>query len=169
MTYFPDTAGTGLSIAAFPDAGALALTDKDTITRGGLDYLAPVSALATLARRTPAGSRTAALPVTLTAADHDCNVVLTGSGGAVSVDATVTDGFRCHLLNVASSGVTFANLQPLPATWSTLAAGASATVMVIGSVAYAALSSGYGSFGAQPGGSGANALPIDAATFAGVF
>jgi len=169
MTYFPDTAG-GQPLVAFPDAGALALTDKDIVTRGGLDYIAPLSALTALARRTPAGSRVAALPATLTYTDHDRNVVLTGTTGSVAADATVADGFRCHLVNTASGGVMFDNLQPLPANWTTLDAGASATVMVAGSVAYVALSSGYGSFGAPaPSGPGATTDPIDAAIFAGVL
>src|SRR4051794_3060266 len=104
MTYFPDTAG-GQPIAAFPDAGALALTDRGIVTRGGSDYSAPLSALATLSRRTQAGSRIAALPATLTATDHDSNVVLTGTGGTLGIEATVTDGFRCHVVNAASGGV----------------------------------------------------------------
>jgi hypothetical protein len=161
MSYFPDTA-SGLSIAGFPDAGALALSDTDIITRAGVDYSARLSALATLSRLTAPGSRTASLLTTLTADDNDRNVVLTGTSGTLAIDAAVADGFRCHVVNTGSGGVSLQNLQAIPAAWSTLASGASALVMVVGNVAYAALSSGY-----PP--SAATALPIDAATFAGVL
>lgn len=158
MTYHPEAAG-GLSIDAFPDAGALALSDKAVVTRTNGDFLAPLSAMGALFRNTPAGSRSAPLPAALTASDHDRNVVLTGGTGTLSADATVADGFWCHVVNAATGGATLSGIQGLPSAWTTLAPGASATVMVVGSTCYAALSGGYG-----PGGP-----PIDAATFAGVL
>src|SRR5206468_3518895 len=94
-------------------------------------------------RLTPPSSRTTALPATLTADDNDRNVVLTGTSGTLALDASVADGFRCLVVNTASGGVSLQSLQAIPAAWSTLAAGASAMVMVVGNVAYAALSSGY--------------------------
>lgn len=126
----------GVTVTALTDAGALTLSDKDTINRSGTDYSTTQTSRAALFRKTPAGSRTAALPVTLTATDHDKNIILTGTTGALSVDATVGDGFRAHLINTASGAATYSGITGLMATTS-LASGASCTVMVAGTTAYA--------------------------------
>lgn len=152
MTYFPDTA-SATAISGMPDAGTVSLSDVDLIERSGLDYRTTLAAETTLARATAAGSRSAALPAVLTGADNDTTVVLTGSGGALTLDATVGDGFRCRVLNNASGGAA------LPWT-TTIPAGASARVLGVSSSLFSIISGSFGS------GSVSLGAPIDAATVA---
>jgi hypothetical protein len=135
MTYNPDTA-QGISAAALTDSGALALTDLDVVNRAGVDYRTTMTQRVALFRKTPAGSRSASLPASLTASDHDKNVVLTGTTGSLGVDGTVSDGFRCHLINIASGAATYSGITGLLGTTS-LASGSVCTVLVAGAAVYA--------------------------------
>ncbi len=153
MTYFPDTAVAGTPISGMPDAGADSLSDVDLVERSGLDYRTTLGAQTALARATPAGSRSAALPAVLTATDNDTTVVLTGSAGALTLDGTVGDGFRCRVLNEAAGGAILPWTTAIPSGTSTrlLAVGTSLFSVIVGSI-----------------GSGGIVLsaPIDATTFA---
>ncbi len=140
MTYFPDTA-SGVSIPGLADAGALALSDRDVINRAGSDFSTSMSSRITLMRKTPAGSRTVALPAVLTATDHDKNVILTGSTGALSVDGTVADGFRCVVINNAAGVASYSGIVGLLGTTS-LASGYVSTVMMAGATVFASAEGG---------------------------
>src|SRR4051794_1543841 len=135
MTYNPDTA-QGVSATALADSGALALTDLDVINRAGVDYRTTMTQRVALFRKTPAGSRSAPLPASLTASDHDKNIVLTGTTGTLTVDGTVADGFRCHVINTASGAATYSGITGLLGTTS-LASGSVCTVLIAGAAVYA--------------------------------
>ena len=116
---------TGVALASLTDIASLggsSLTDSDIVNRAGTDYRTTLSARAALFRKTPAGSRTitfatGAATATLTSGDHDKTVVLAGSvAGSLTSDGTVTDGFRCQIINSSSSPVTFSGISTLGAT-----------------------------------------------------
>ena len=143
MTYFPDTAG-GVPIAILPDGGTLALSDVDVINRAGLDYRAALRSQVTLARQTQVASRSTPLPATLTLSDNDRNVQLTGSaGGALSVDDSVVDGFRCFVINNSTGSVILSGISARPSGLASIASGAHASILVSGAAAYAAVSYGF--------------------------
>ncbi len=143
MSYFPDTA-SGIGISALTDAGVLSLTDRDALNRAGTDYSTSMAARITLMRKTPAGSRTTALPAVLTATDNDKNVVLTGTAGTLGVDGTVADGFRCYLLNTASGAATLSGISGLPSATTTVPEGAFATIFMAAATVYAEIESATG-------------------------
>lgn len=155
MTYFPDTAAA-TAISAMPNTGTVSSSDVGLIERSGLDYATTLGDQTVLARSTPAGSRTAALPAVLTGSDNDTTVVLTGGGGTLTMDGTVGDGFRCRVLNQASGNAV------LPWT-TTVPSGASARVLAIASSLFSVISGSSGS------GSLSLGAPIDAETFATVL
>lgn len=156
MTYFPDTSKGGLPISLLPDGGAAALSDTDIVERSGTDYRTTLAAQIVLARATAPRSRSTTLPAVLTATDNDATVVLTGSGGALTVDGTVGDGFRCCVLNRGGGNV------GLP--WaSTISSGLSARILAAGANLFSVI--------VGPVGSGELTLgaPIDAITLATVL
>lgn len=135
MTYNSETF-LGQTIGTLTGAGTLLGTDVDVVERAGVPLQTTLTARATLVRATPAASRTAALPATLTASDNDRNVLLTGTSGNLGQDGTLVDGFRCFILNNASGNATYSGITGLLGT-TTLASGASTTVFKIGSTVYA--------------------------------
>lgn len=135
MTYNPATA-EGVSPQQLPDVGAPALTDIDVLNRAGQDYRTSMAARHALFRQTPAGTRMATLPVTLTAADHDKNVLLIGTTGALTIDGTVRDGFRCYIYNGATGSATYSGIVGAFGT-TALVSGATSTVAMFSSTAIA--------------------------------
>lgn len=131
----------GVAVTALTDAGPLALSDKDVINRAGTDYSTTQSARVALFQKTPPSSRTATLPVILTAADNNRNVLLTGATGTLSVDGTVGDGFYCRIVNVASGAATYSGITGLQSTTS-IASGGVTHVMMAGATVYASASAG---------------------------
>lgn len=127
----------GVSLTGLTAAAPLALTDLVPVNQAGADYKATGSQLATLVRKTPAGSRTAALPAALTASDMDKLVILTGTTGALSVDGTVADGFSCMVVNTASGIATYTGITDPSGGAASLAAGRSVRVSMGGSAVYA--------------------------------
>ena len=137
----------GTTVTALTDIssgvlGGPAASDIDTLNRGGTDYKTTLSARAVFFRKTPAGSRTITLlsgatTAILTAADNDRQVVVMGSAGTLSVDGTITDGFRCLVINKTGSGLTFSGINGLGGL-STLAAGGIAQVYMAASAIEAA-------------------------------
>ena len=126
---------TALTDVSSGNLGGPSLSDADTLNRGGTDYRTTLSARVTLFRKTPAGSRTITLTLatpiaTLTALDHDKTVVVSGNAaGTLTVNETITDGFRCQVINHAGSPLSFSGISGLGAAsvpngaacWVTLA------------------------------------------------
>lgn len=111
-----DVAGVPVpSLADIAGLGGPALTDLDTVDRGGVDYKVTAAARAALFRQTPAGDRVwtmqsgtatnAGPTLTLTAADHDKEVVVQGSFvGTITADNTISAaGFRTFVTNEGSA------------------------------------------------------------------
>lgn len=112
------TAVTSLTDISSAALGGPALSDVDTLNRGGTDYKVTLSARSTLFRKNPAGSRTITLvsgvtSAILTAADNDKQVVVTGVAGTLSVDGTITDGFRSLVINKTGSVLTLSGITGL--------------------------------------------------------
>ena len=113
---------TALTDISSGNLGGPALSDVDTLNRGGVDYRTTLSAQVALYRKTPAGSRTITLAAgataaTLSASDHDRTVVVAGSAaGSLTVDGTATDGFRCQVINHTGAPLTFSGIAGLGAT-----------------------------------------------------
>lgn len=143
----PTTAVT--SLTDISTAGGPALSDLETLNRSGTDYKASLSALSALFRKTPAGSRTITLAggsttATLTASDHDKTVVVAGSvAGTLTVDGTIVDGFRCHVINHTGSALTYSGITGLAST-TTLANSAATTVTLANAATEASASGGAG-------------------------
>lgn len=135
------TGVVGLSVTALTDIGALALSDVDTVNRGGTDFKTTQSSRISLIQKTPAASRSAALPATLTASDNNKTVLLMGATGALSVDGTVADGFYCRIINQASGAATYSGITGLQST-TALASGGSANIMMVGALVFATASVG---------------------------
>ena len=116
----------GTSVTALTDIssgtlGGPALSDIDTLNRAGTDYKVTLSARSTLFRRNPAGSRTINLvsgstAAVLTSTDNDKQVVVTGVAGTLSVDGTITDGFRCLIINKSGGALTLSGIAGLGGT-----------------------------------------------------
>jgi len=101
----------GVGINGLPDAGTLSLSDKDVVNRSGTDYSTTQSSRAAMINKTPAGEREMTLggaTATLTASDHNKNIILTGSsGGTLTGDGTMTSGFRCYVENQSLGAATY--------------------------------------------------------------
>jgi hypothetical protein len=143
MTYFKDTRD-GLAIADIANGAPALATDLIPISRGGTDFSLNLLQHSTFVRKTPAGSRTTALPAALTAADNDKVVVLTGTTGNLTVDGTVTDGFRCRVISTASGVATYSGITGLGGSAS-LAAGGTSEIAMVGATVYATAVTSSGS------------------------
>ena len=131
------TAVTALTDVSSGTLGGPAASDVDTLNRGGTDYKTTLSARAVFFRKTPAGSRTinltsGATTATLTATDNDKQVVVTGAAGSLSVDGTITDGFRCLVINKTASGLSYSGINGLGG-FTNLTSGGSAQVYMAAS------------------------------------
>ena len=112
------TAVTALTDISSGTLGGPASSDIDTLNRGGTDYKTTLSARAAFFRKTPAGSRTITLAsgatiATLTAMDNDKQVVVSGVSGSLSVDGTITDGFRCLVVNKTAGALAYSGISGL--------------------------------------------------------
>ncbi len=146
---------TSLTDVSSGSLGGPALSDLDTLSRGGVDYRTTLGARGLLFRRTPAPSRTVTLSsgsttATLTAADNDRTVVVTGVAGTLTVDGTITDGFRAHVINHTGSALALSGITGLSA--STIPNAAASTISLANSAAEATTPStgGGGSYTLPP-------------------
>lgn len=135
---------TDISSAAL---GGPALSDVDTLNRGGTDYKVTLSARSTLFRKNPAGSRTITLAsgstsAILTATDNDKQVVVTGVPGTLSVDGTITDGFHSLVINKTGSALTLSGITGLGGV-SSLAPNSSSQVYMAASTIEATTGTTY--------------------------
>ncbi len=136
------TAVTALTDISSGTLGGPAASDVDTLNRAGIDYRTTLSARSAFFRKTPAGSRTinlvsGAATATLTASDNDKQIVVTGAAGSLAVDGTITDGFRCLVINKTGSGLAYSGINGLGGL-SLLQSGGSAVVYMAASAAEAA-------------------------------
>lgn len=131
------TAVTALTDISSGTLGGPAASDVDTLNRGGTDYKTTLSARAALFRRTPAGSRTIVFSsslttATLTASDNDRQVVVSGATGTLGVDGTITDGFRCLVVNKTSGALVYSGIAGLGGATG-LSAGSSTQIYLAAS------------------------------------
>ncbi len=160
------------SLADVSTVGGPALSDLDTVNRAGADYKATLAEKVALFRRTPAGSRTVAFAsgattATLTAADHDKAIVVTGSiAGTLAVDGTITDGFRCQVINHTGSALTYSGITGLQGSAS-LPNNASCWVSFSNATVEATLPGSVGGAATPPGGSSGQLQYNNAGAFAG--
>lgn len=125
LTIAPDATASvvGTTVVALTDIssgtlGGPAASDVDTLNRAGNDYKVTLSARAGFFRKTPAGSRTitlssSATTATLTAADNDKQIVITGVSGSVTADGTISDGFSCLVINKTGTPLTYSGVTGL--------------------------------------------------------
>lgn len=141
------TAITALTDISSTTLGGPALSDIDTLNRAGTDYKVTLSARSALFRKTPAGSRTITLvsgstTAVLTFTDNDKQVVVTGAAGTLSADGTITDGFRCLVINKTGSALTLSGIAGLGGA-SSLAASSSSQVYMAASAIEATAGGAY--------------------------
>lgn len=133
------TAVTAMTDISSATLGGPALSDVDTLNRAGTDYKVTLSARSTLFRKSPAGSRTITLvsgatSAVLTSTDNDKQVVVTGAAGTLSVDGTITDGFRCLVINKTGSALTLSGITGLGGALSLAANSPSQVYMAASSI-----------------------------------
>ncbi len=163
---------TSASLADITTIGGPSLSDIDVLSRGTSDYKVTLSARVTLFRKTPAGSRTimlsaGATAATLTAADHDKTVVVSGSvAGSLAVDGTITDGFRCQVINHTGSALIFSGINGLLGA-SSLSNNASCWVSLSNATVEASVPGSTAST-TTPGGSNGQLQVNNSGSFGGV-
>ncbi|MGI4798251.1 MAG: hypothetical protein ACRYF2_04890 [Janthinobacterium lividum] len=133
------TAITALTDISSTTLGGPALSDIDTLNRAGTDYKVTLSARSALFRKNPAGSRTITLlsgstSAVLTSTDNDKQVVVTGAAGTLSADGTITDGFRCLVINKTGSALTLSGIAGLGGALSLAASSSSQVYMAASNI-----------------------------------